>query len=232
MPKQAKKKVEPGLTRYQRMAGALIASNLVSALLFLIRVQQSQNIRYWFLLWNLVLAWVPLGLVLLLRERLKTTRWQTWQNLGLSLLWLGFLPNSFYLVSDLIHLHSTGEVSILFDMVMFVSFIFNGFIAGFASVFLMHTMLLRRFRRDYVHTAVAGVLLLCSFAIYLGRELRWSTWDILVNPAGILFDVSERIINPLTHSEVFSITGLFFALLGSIYIVAWQFIAALRNADN
>lgn len=224
-----KKKVEPGLTSYQRLAAALIGSNLVSAVLFLIRVQQSQNIRYWFLLWNLVLAWVPLGLVLLLRERLKKTRWLTWHNIGLSAFWLGFLPNSFYLVSDLIHLHDTGEVSIIFDTVMFMSFIFNGFIAGFASVFLVHTLLLKRFRRDYVHGLIGAVLLLCSFAIYFGRDLRWNTWDILVNPAGILFDVSERVINPLTHSEVFSTTALFFLLLGTIYVVAWQFLSALRN---
>lgn len=224
--------VEPGLTRYQRLAAALIVSNLVSVILFLIRVEQAQNIRYWFLLWNLVLAWLPLGLILLLRERLKTARWLTWKSIGLSMLWLGFLPNSFYLASDLIHLRSTGEVSVLFDIVMFMSFIFNGLAAGFASVFLMHSMLLRRIRRDYVHGIIGGVLLLCSFAIYLGRDLRWNTWDILVNPAGILFDVSERVINPLTHSEAFSITALFFVFLGSIYAVVWQFVAALRNVDN
>ncbi|MBA3758684.1 DUF1361 domain-containing protein [Candidatus Saccharibacteria bacterium] len=224
-----KRTVEPGLTNYQRLGAALLVSNLVSATLFIIRVQQSQNIRYWFLLWNLLLAWVPLGIVLLLRKRLITSRLLTWPNIVLSFLWLGFLPNSFYLVSDLIHLHSTGEVSILFDAVMFMSFIFNGFVAGYASIYLMQTELLTRFRRDYVHGFVGVVLLVCSFAIYLGRDLRWNTWDILVNPAGILFDVSERVINPLTHSEVFSTTALFFVLLSSIYIVAWQFVHALRN---
>ena len=226
-----KQTMEPGLTRFQRLGAALVVSNLISVVLFLIRVQQSQDTRYWFLLWNLVLAWIPLGLVLLLRERLKKMRWMSWQNIVLSILWLGFLPNSFYLVSDLIHLHRTGEVSLIFDAVMFMSFIFNGFVAGYASVYLIHSQLLMRFRRDYVNGFIAVVLLLCSFAIYLGRDLRWNTWDILVNPAGILFDVSERVINPLTHSEVFSTTALFFVLLGSIYAVAWQFVAALSHHD-
>lgn len=234
MPKKTTRKqlIEPGLTRYERVAAALIASNLLSAVLFLVRVDSSQNFRYWFLLWNLLLAWVPLGLVLLLRQRLQSARWFTWQNIVISFLWLGFLPNSFYLVSDLIHLHETGEVSLLFDSVMFASFIFNGFAAGFASVFIMHRMLLRRFNRQRVHGLIATVFLLCSFAIYLGRDLRWNTWDILVNPAGILFDVSERVINPLTHPEVFSTTAIFFLLLASIYTVAWQMVAALRDIDN
>lgn len=226
-----RQQMEPGLTPYQRLIAALIVSNLVSVLLFMIRVFEAQNIRFWFLLWNLVLAWVPLAIVLFIRERLKTTLWMAWQNIALTILWVGFLPNSFYIVSDLIHLHATGEVSIIFDAVMFMSFIFNGFVAGFASVFLIHNMLLTRFKREYVHGIVAFVLLLCSFAIYLGRNLRWNTWDILVNPAGILFDVSERVINPFSHSEVFSTTALFFVLLGSIYTVAWQFLNALRN-DN
>lgn len=227
-----RQKKEPGLTRLQRVGAALLVSNLLSAVLFLVRVAESGNIRYWFLLWNLVLAWTPLALILLLRERLTKSSWLTWQNIVLSFLWLGFLPNSFYLVSDLIHLHSTGEVTILYDAVMFMSFIFNGFVAGFASLYVLHTLLLRRFRSDYVHGFIAGVLLLCSFAIYLGRELRWNTWDILVNPAGILFDVSERVINPVTHSEMFGTTLIFFLLLASVYLVAWQFVAALRNSDS
>ncbi len=231
MAKMKKRVVEPGLTRYQRVAAALVVSNLASVVLFLIRVDQAGNIRYWFLLWNLVLAWVPLGLVLLLRKRLKNTRWLTWKNIVLTVFWLGFLPNSFYLVSDLIHIRRTGEVSVLFDVVMFMSFIFNGLVAGFSSVYIMHVTLLKRIRRDYVYGIITAVFLLCSFAIYLGRDLRWNTWDILVNPAGILFDVSERVINPLTHSEAFGITALFFVLLGSMYIVTWQFVAALRNTD-
>jgi uncharacterized membrane protein len=224
-----KRTVEPGLTRYQRMAAALIISNLTSVLLLMIRIEQSHSLRYWFLLWNLVLAWVPLGMVLILRERLKISRWLTWQNILLVVLWLGFLPNSFYLVSDLIHLRVTGEVSILFDAVMFMSFIFNGFVAGFASVYIMHQMMLKKIDKIQTHCFIGLVFLACSFAIYLGRDLRWNTWDILVNPAGILFDVSERVINPLTHSEVFSVTALLFMLLGSMYVVIWQSVAAIRN---
>lgn len=232
MPKQHKQAIEPGLTPFQRVIGALLLSNLVSASLFLIRVDLSQNLRYWFLFWNLLLAWVPLGVALLLRERLKVSRWLSWQNLGLSLLYVGFLPNSFYLISDLIHLRPTGEVSHMFDAVMFASFIFNGVTAGFASVFLVHWLLIARVARERAHAAVGCILLLCSFAIYLGRELRWNTWDVLINPAGILFDVSERVINPVTHLESFSTTALFFILLGSMYIVVWQFVGSIRTTES
>lgn len=221
--------IQPSFTRYQRVLVALVVSNLVSACLLLVRFAAAQNMRYWFLVWNVFLGWIPLGLVMLLRKRLETSRWTSWQNIVISIAWLGFLPNSFYIVTDFIHLHPSGEVSVLFDVVLMTSFTFNGFVAGFASLYIMHKLLIKRFRRQQAHAIIAGIIVLCSFAIYLGRDLRWNTWDILINPAGILFDVSERVINPLTHAEVFSTTALFTLLIGSIYIVVWQFVAFLRN---
>jgi len=210
---------------------ALLVSNGVSILFFTLRSAESQTSRYWFLLWNLFLAWLPLGFAWYLKNRLRFTVWLTWQNIGLTLLWLGFLPNSFYLVSDLIHLHETGEVSLLYDVVMFFSFIFNAYIAGFMSLFLVHRELLRRMVYERAHMVVGTVLLLCSFAIYLGRSLRWNSWDVLVNPAGLLFDVSDRFVNPGSHPQTFVTTLTFFVVLGSMYFVIWELVRALR-ADN
>lgn len=212
---------------YLHVLYALLLSHAVSAVLYLIRVWAAGNYRYGFLLWNVFLGWIPLLFAWLLIRRLPRTRWSSAVNIALSVAWLGFLPNSFYLVSDLIHLRSTGEVSLLYDAVLFLSCIFNGYVAGFASLYLLHHEVLRRLGRIQSHVWVAGVLLACGFAIYLGRYLRWNSWDVLVNPFGILFDLSDRAINPLAYPQLFSTTFTFFVLLGSMYIVLWQFMAAL-----
>ncbi len=214
---------------YRRLAGALILSNLLSLMLFVARALSAQSLRFIFLPWNLVLAWMPLVFAVWLRRRLKVSSWVEPANIVLTLLWLGFLPNSFYLVSDLIHLVSTGEVSKLYDAVMFLSYIFNGYVAGFYSLYIIHNQLLKRIIREQAHTFIAGVFLMCGFAIYLGRYLRWNTWDILVNPFGLLFDVSERVINPVAHPQVFTTTLTFFLLLTTMYAVIWQFVQALRS---
>ena len=216
---------------YRRVFYALLISNGASILLFALRSVESQTDRYWFLIWNLVLAWMPLLFVWWLVRRLKTTPWLSWQNVGLTLLWLGFLPNSFYLISDLIHLHETGEVSLLYDIVMFMSFIFNGLVAGSMSLFIIHRELLKRIAYDKAYAVVMTVLFVCSFAIYLGRSLRWNSWDVLINPAGLLFDVSDRVVNPSAHPQTFVTTVTFFLLLTSIYIVIWELVRALK-ADN
>lgn len=213
--------------RSRQLAVTLIASSLVSILLYVIRSIAGDSDRYWFLNWNLLLAWPPLLLAWWLKERLRTQSWLTWRNLLLTVLWLGFLPNSFYIVSDFIHLHETREVSLLYDVVMFVSFTWNGYILGFASLYLVHQQLLRRIRRRDAHLLIGIVLLLCGYAIYLGRYLRWNTWDVLVNPAGLLFDVSDRFINPAARPQMFTTTLMFFVLLASIYAFIYRIIAII-----
>lgn len=217
------------LKRYHHVLIALGISNAVSLSLYLMRVIGTHSTRYNFLVGNLILAWIPVGLAFWLKKRLDHDRWATPANIGLTVAWLAFLPNSFYLVSDLVHLQPTGEVNILFDSVLFASFIFNGFISGLISLYMVHTELIKRVGQERAHQLIAGVILLCSFAIYLGRHLRWNSWDLIASPAGLIFDVSEPILNPVAHPQAFLTTLTFFMLIGSVYVVAWQLIMALRH---
>jgi uncharacterized membrane protein len=164
-----------------------------------------------------------------LARRLQTAGWRTWKSIVLTILWLGFLPNSFYMVSDLIHVHQTGEISIIFDAVLFTSFILNGFIAGFMSVMLLHRQLLRRLQPFRSFLVITGVFTVCGYAIYLGRVLRWNTWDALIHPYGLLFDISDNILHPLDHLQSFVVTLSFALLISSFYLLAWEFLQTVRS---
>lgn len=211
---------------------ALLLSNGVSVVLFGLRLLATGSVQYWFLFWNLLLAWMPVLCIWLLAKQLRRQSWQQPVPVLLTLLWLGFLPNSFYLMSDLIHLQSTGDIGILFDAVLFLSFIWNGALAGMLSLVWVHRQILRRTTTYQAAWMMTTVIALASFAIYLGRSLRWNTWDVLVNPAGILFDVSERVINPLSHPQAFVTTLTFFVLIGSIYLVVWNFVQLLPQKSK
>jgi uncharacterized membrane protein len=213
----------------REVLGALLISNLVTVVLFLLRVIVTKDTRYWFLFWNLLLAWVPVLLAWLLVSQLAKRRWSDPVPLLLTVLWLAFLPNSFYLMSDLIHLKNTGEIGLLYDAVLFLSCIWNGAVAGMLSIYWVHQALLKRRTARFATGIVASIFLLTSIAIYLGRNLRWNTWDILANPAGLLFDVSERIINPLAHPQIFVTSLTFFILLSSMYYVIWAFVRTLQT---
>lgn len=206
---------------------ALLVSNLTSVVFFVMRYLITGSVDYWFLFWNLLLAWMPVLFAVILAKTLRKKSWREPLPVLLTLLWLGFLPNSFYLITDLIHLHNTGDVGLLFDITFFLSFIWNGIVAGLTSMVIVNREMNRR-QNPYVGAALMSlVILLTSFAIYLGRSLRWNTWDVIVNPAGLLFDVGERVINPLAHPQFISTTVTFTLLIGSMYFVAWSFAGLL-----
>ncbi len=206
----------------------VLMCSAVSTVLLLIRMLVSGTARLGFLQWNLFLAWLPLIFAFLVYKRVKTKKDFTWQNGLLGFLWLAFLPNSFYIITDLIHLQSSGEVGLLYDTAMITSFVLNGLFLGYISMYLIDKVLGKFIEQKVVFTIMQFVLLLCAFAIYLGRYLRWNTWDIVANPAGLLFDVSDRIINPGTHVHTFVVTGVFFVLLSSTYLVLLRLYAVVK----
>lgn len=215
-----------------RLGLALACSSAVSIMLYLISSLENGTIVYTYLVWNLGLAWIPLVLVLWLQRVLRGRLWSSWLPVVITVIWLSFLPNSFYMITDYIHLHELSRVNMLFDLVMFTSFIVNGVMLGYLSLFLVHQEFVKRLSRRTSAVFVAGVLLLASFAIFIGRDLRWNTWDVILNPASVIFDVSDRLINPSAHPQMLSTTLSFFVLLSSIYLVIWQMMRAARAQKN
>jgi uncharacterized membrane protein len=214
-----------------RLLKTLALSSGVSLGLLIVRFFASNTARYDFLPWNLFLAWLPLVFAWVLSRRLANHSKLDATSLIMAVLWLGFLPNAFYLVSDLIHAYPTGEVSQLFDIVMLVSFAWNGFVLGFISLFMMHRQLRRRLNKTQAYWLIAVVLLLCSYAIYLGRYLRWNSWDILLNPFGVVFDVSNAFISPRLYPQAFTTTLTFFVLLFSIYAVVYELMVFAKSTS-
>jgi len=179
------------------------------------------TLRYWFIPENLALAWLALAFGWLLIAELGKHRWLSWQNVVLSIIWLVFLPNTWYVLTDFLHIYPTGEISQIFDIAMMGSLIFCGFGLGFASLYLVHKELLKRLAARTAYLIVAGVLLLSSFGIYLGRDLRWSTWDVVSNPGGIILNISDRVVDPFGHPRAINVTILFFIFLLTLYGAFW-----------
>ncbi|HVS58415.1 MAG TPA: DUF1361 domain-containing protein [Candidatus Saccharimonadales bacterium] len=205
----------------QQFLLALVVSTLVSLGLYTYGAFSQTGFDFSYMLGNLFLAWLPLAFALWLLNVLGRKRWSSWEGITASLLWLIFLPNSFYMISDFIHLQEADPMYVLFDVVMLASFVFTGIVLGFGSLYLVHRELDKRLHWRTAAWWVAGVLLICSFAIYIGRDLRWNSWDVLFSPGGLLFDVSDRLITPHEYPELLRTTLSFWALLGSMYFAGW-----------
>src|SRR5581483_2396758 len=167
----------------------LVTATLVGLGLFAYGAWRNHSLEFDYLIWNLMLAWLPFIFAVRLIDLLKRKLWSSWEALAVSVLWLVFLPNSFYMISDFIHLQDVQRVDVLYDAVMFTSFIYTGVVLGFSSLYLVHMQLSRRLQRLAGGSWIAATLFICSGAIYVGRDLRWNSWDILTNPGGLLFDI-------------------------------------------
>jgi uncharacterized membrane protein len=200
----------------------LVLSSMLSVVFSLVSSIATRSTSLNYLLWNLLLAWLPILFVGGLLSVLRRWPWLNWKPVILTALWVGFLPNSFYLVSDLIHLQAISQSQAVFDSVMFESYVINGLLVGYLSVYLVHKQLLRRVSVRLSTFLIGLTFFVCSFAIYLGRDLRLSSWDLLLNPAGILFDSSVPIVSPRSHLQAFSTTITFFVFLSVVYIVIWK----------
>ena len=214
--------VHLSLSARQRVAASLGGLTVVSVGLFAAGAITNHSLQFGYLVFNLFLAWIPMGFMVLLFRSLRRWPWSQTVPFVLTLLWLLFLPNSFYMISDFVHIQDVPRHNLLYDVVMFTAFIFNAALIGFCSLYLMHVELRKRVSLRVSSALIAGILFLCSFAIYLGRDLRWNSWDVLLNPAGILFDVSDHLIHPFQHGDMFTMTLGFFVLLVSLYVVGWQ----------
>lgn len=184
-----------------------------------LRVVLFHSFLFGYMVWNILLAGVPLGVAALLMKRLQTSSWLDTPNVLLTALWLGFLPNSFYVVTDLIHIAEVSNETLLFDSVMLFSFAVAGLLLGYAAVIPVHRALLRRVNRASAHRVIAGVFFLCGYAIYLGRYMRWNTWDVLINPIGLLSNVTDSLTNPHEGAPLLLTTALFFLLISVGYLV-------------
>ena len=216
-----------------RRALALAALALASAFCVATLVARwvySEPGAYRFLAWNLLLAWIPLVAAVLVYD-MQRRGVRARRLLPAAAVWLLFLPNAPYLLTDLIHLGSRNDAPLWFDLVLFMAFAWTGALLGFLSLYLMQVVV-RRLAGSAVGWAFVGASLLASgFGIYVGRSLRWNSWDFLTRPDALLSDVWARLSDPLAYPRSFGMTVALTALLSVLYLVLYAF-AQLPAAER
>lgn len=182
--------------------------------LLLIKAKLFQSIYLFFLIWNLILAIIPYLITsyLSIKYRTNFSKIKTFTWL---IIWLLFLPNSFYIITDIIHLSKSNPQTVWLDLVILISFSFIGFVFGIASLFDFEKIVNSILSPKLVRNLIAIICFLCGFGIYLGRILRFNSWEIISNPV----DLIENILSTIISSEalLFSINfGIFIYIIYQI----------------
>jgi uncharacterized membrane protein len=209
--------------------GSLLALSAFSVVAVLVRVGYTGSGTGLNLVWNLVLAWVPFVLALLVYDGMRREARRGGLVVG-SFLWLLFFPNAPYLVTDFGLLEGWEGAPVWFDVVVVAGPAWAGLALGFASLYLMHAVATRALGTVTAWLLVPCALSLASFGIYLGRFERWNSWDVVTNPHRLLVDALQRLLEP----RPLAVTVLFTAFLTVSYLVFYSFVrlGAAEHADG
>jgi uncharacterized membrane protein len=175
--------------------GVLLAASAFAAGLVALRYGLSGSGQYLGLCWNLVLAWVPLAFALLAYDRDRRGR-GGFALFAPLLLWLAFLPNAPYLVTDFVHLRDETTMPVWFDVALLSSFAWIGLLLGFVSVYLAQGVVRRHAGAAIGWAFVIAAFGACGIGVYVGRYLRLNTWDLVVRPLGVVGDVGAQLDSP------------------------------------
>jgi uncharacterized membrane protein len=208
------------------LAFLVVALGLMYALcvlMYLARVHNSGEWTYFFVPGNLMLAWMPLifaSASLLLSDRQTPLR--MWLAGASAVMWLLFLPNAPYVVTDLQHYEDSPLIAGWYDGLMLGAFVATGVLLGLVSLYVMHGVIARTVGAAASWLFVFAVMPLCGFGIYVGRELRWNSWDAIVAPGKLLGDLTTVAADPLMRSEALAMTIGFAAFLAVSYLALYS----------
>jgi uncharacterized membrane protein len=158
--------------------------------LFAVRVMRSGTLKYAFLPWNLFLAFIPLyASTMLQRARAGAAQ------VGWLVMWLLFLPNAPYIVTDFVHLRQRPFIPLWYDIALLACYAATGLLLGYASVADVQRWVSERYGETKAWLCSAVALVLCGAGIYIGRFLRWNSWDALINPIELLASIRGRVVS-------------------------------------
>jgi uncharacterized membrane protein len=150
-----------------------------------------------FMIWNLFLAYIPLGLSVWL-FRINRARSLLWWVIFL--VFIAFLPNAPYVLTDIIHLiefirqgYSTWTITFVL-IPQYLIFILAGVEAYVISLINLGYYCHKLGRGKYITWVELITHALCSLGVYLGRFQRFNSWDIVTKPDNLMDSIVDNLM--------------------------------------
>ena len=200
----------------------------VSLLLTALRVIVTGRWSFSRLSWNLFLAYIPFLLSLLFLKLATKASLRKWA-IPFFICWFLFLPNTFYLLTDMVHLGEGRGGNYWYDFVLLLSYAVNGTALGVMSIRNMEIGLnvsgLLRVRWYFS----MPVLFIASMGVMIGRVLRYNSWSIVFHWKDLLRDLWQVTIDPQKAVLFWGYTSLCFFVLVTGYWITGRVIVAEKS---
>lgn len=196
--------------------------------LLIIRILKTDHYSFIFLLWNLFLAWVPYALI----KNYHKLRTQKAQGIAIALTLL-FLPNAPYIITDLFHLKKNLVAPMWFDLILILSFSVLGLILFIATIERLFKILAPFFKSQRLFSFIKFLILLSNgYGMYLGRYLRFNSWDLISKPDNLVLTMYQSVFNLQNYKETLSITITFTIFLYLIFEIYTSFKERVGGKQN
>jgi uncharacterized membrane protein len=207
------------MTRQRALAlVALLAASALCVATVEIRTYETGDAYYRFLVWNLILAWVPLAFAIAAYSRARSRI-----DLPVAVLlvpWLLFFPNAPYLLTDFIHL-GEGPAPLWYDALMISAFAWTGLLLGFGSLYLVQMIVRSAFGETISWLGVVAALGLAGVGVYVGRFIGLNSWDAFVHPVRVVDVVREQLFAVPVRTVEALLALVAFLLVG--YLAVYSF---------
>ncbi len=207
--------------------------SLMACLMAGFRFIQTENIRYLFYISNLLLAWIPFMCSIFIMYIYNNTKTNKKRSIILCLglfVWLIFYPNAPYIITDFIHIsvYNYGfkvkdtldfqtNFWIWYDFIAIALFVWLGLMLGFISLRINQLIVMDKYNKVKSWIFVIMISFLSGYGIYLGRFVRWNSWDIIINPLRLIkFVIDDLKVESINFAFIFGV----FLLLS--YIITWK----------
>ncbi|WP_409346694.1 DUF1361 domain-containing protein [Paenibacillus sp. MBLB4367] len=144
-----------------------------------------------------------------------------------------FFPNSAYLVTEIIHSFryfdpgTSGRFWYRIDFWYSLSVTFTAAVTGLLlsswALLLLHARWKIRLGTQLSWIVAAFVLLLGIVGIYIGRFVRWNSWDMMSDPNAIVSDVFALVLQESDKGLFLPFTALFFWIQLLVYAIFCAF---------
>ena len=149
--------------------------------------------------WNLFLAWIPF----VIGAGIRWLAARSSHGRGLlvlpTALWLLFFPNAPYIVTDFIHLRESPPAYLVGDALIIGAFAALGLALAVVSLGTVHGVVRERLGRTVGGLFVGVVAVLSGLGVWIGRVVRWNSWDLFTDPSGRLDSLAGALANPMAH---------------------------------
>lgn len=197
----------------------LAAASSIGVGLIGARVWVTDTFDYGFLIWNLMLAWIPVVFAVLATvAAVASHRLAPVALVCSAVAWLLFFPNAPYIVTDFQHIGAMGwGVPTWYDVMVVAWFAFAGLFLGVVSLYLMQSLVERSLGGRAGWWFTIGVTAVASIGIYVGRFLRWNSWDVFADPSVIANPVWDRLRDPAGSQRLIVFTAMYFVFFLFVY---------------